>query len=85
MEKKLLKMRNITALEKLFITLVLEYEDLSLPCQLTSQEFATELGVSRKSILDAIAKLEEIDYIQCRVVAPHRTTKITDRLYNLID
>lgn len=84
MEKKLLRMKNLTGLDKLFIMKVMEYEDLRLPCNLTSQEYAYELGVTRKAILDTIAKLEELDFIRCKVVAPTRTTTITDRLYNLI-
>jgi DNA-binding MarR family transcriptional regulator len=85
MEKNLLKQKNLTALDKLFIMTVLEYDEYRIPCTLTSQDFATALGVTRKSILDVIAKLEEMDYIRCKVVAPTRHTKITDRLYNLLD
>ena len=85
MEKNLLKQKNLTALDKLFIMTVLQYDEFKIPCTLTSQDFASALGVSRKSILDVIAKLEEMDYIRCKVVAPTRQTTLTDRLYNLLD
>jgi hypothetical protein len=85
MNKNLLKIKKLTALDKLFILKVLEFEHLNIPCSLTSQEFATALGVSRKSILNTIYKLEELDFIYCIVVAPTRTTILTSRLHKLIN
>lgn len=83
--KKLLKLKTLTPLDKLFILEVMNYEKMKLPCNLTSQDFATALGTTRKNILNAIEKLIEMDYIKCKVVAPHRTTTITERLYNIIN
>lgn len=83
--EKLLKLKSLDALDKLFILQVMSYDGLPIDCKMTSQEFAITLGTTRKKILDVIAKLEEMDYIKCKVVAPHRTTKITQRLYDLIN
>ena len=83
--EKLLKLKSLEALDKLFIMHVLSYDELPLDCYQTSQEFATALGTTRKKILDTIAKLEEMDYIKCKISAPTRTTKITQRLRELIN
>jgi len=80
MDEKLLKLKNITALHKLVIMVIMEEIQYSFGCRLTSNEFAKKLGVSRKQILDILTELEEMDYIMCKITAPIRCTYITKRL-----
>ena len=84
MNKRLLKNKELTSLEKLIIMLVMDTERLMIPFNLTSQEIGIELGVSRKKVLDALNRLQELDYIKCKVQAPTRYTKLTDRLKTMI-
>jgi hypothetical protein len=53
---------------------------------MTSQDIANSIGLSRKITLDSIQKLEELDYITCKVEGAFRMrkTKLTQRLLNLI-
>jgi hypothetical protein len=83
--KKLLKLKELNPTDKLVI-LTIQDNLFFNECNLTSQEIATSIGLSRKITLDSIQKLEELDYITCKVDGAFRSrkTKITQRLQNLI-
>jgi len=83
--KKLLKLKELNPTDKLVILTIQENLFFN-ECNLTSQEIATSIGLSRKITLDSIQKLEELDYITCKVDGAFRSrkTKITQRLQNLI-
>jgi GTP-sensing pleiotropic transcriptional regulator CodY len=83
--KKLLTLKELSPIDKLVIITIQENLFFG-ECNLTSQEIATSIGLSRKVTLDAIQKLEELDYLTCKVEGAFRSrkTKITQRLLNLI-
>jgi len=83
--KKLLTLKELNPTDKLVIITIQENLFFG-ECNLTSQEIATSIGLSRKITLDSIQKLEELDYITCKVEGAFRSrkTKITQRLNNLI-
>jgi CTP-dependent riboflavin kinase len=83
--KKLLKLKELNPTDKLVILTIQENLFFN-ECNLTSQEIATSIGLSRKITLDSIQKLEELDYITCKVEGAFRMrkTKLTQRLENLI-
>ena len=83
--KKLLKLKELNPTDKLVI-LTIQDNLFFNECNLTSQEIATSIGLSRKITLDSIQKLEELDYITCKVEGAFRMrkTKLTQRLENLI-
>lgn len=82
---KLLALRELQAIDKLIILAIIENSVFD-ECRLTSQEIATAIGSTRKITLDSIQKLEEMDYITCKVEGAFRMrkTKLTQRLTNLI-
>lgn len=82
---KLLALRELAAIDKLVILAVIE-NTIFGECRLTSQDIATAIGSTRKVTLDSIQKLEEMDYITCKVEGAYRLrkTKLTQRLINLI-
>ena len=83
--KKLLTLKELTPTDKLVI-ITLQENMFFGECKMTSQEIATSIGLSRKLTLNSIQKLEELDYITCKVEGAFRsrTTKLTQRLNNLI-
>jgi DNA-binding MarR family transcriptional regulator len=83
--KKLLKLKELNPTDKLVI-LTIQDNLFFNECNLTSQEIATSIGLTRKVTLDSIQKLEEMDYITCKVDGAYRrrVTKLTQRLENLI-
>lgn len=83
--KKLLTLRELTPTDKLVI-LTIQDNTVFNECRLTSQDIATAIGLTRKVTLDSIQKLEELDYITCKVQGEYRLriTKLTQRLNNLI-
>lgn len=83
--KNLLKLKELTPIDKLVIITIQENLFFG-ECKLTSQEIANSIGLSRKITLDSIQKLEELDYVTCKVEGQFRSrkTKITTRLQNLI-
>ena len=83
--KELLKLKELSPIDKLVIITIQENLFFG-ECNLTSQEIAISIGLSRKVTLDSIQKLEELDYITCKVQGDFRSrkTKITQRLTNLL-
>jgi MFS superfamily sulfate permease-like transporter len=83
--KKLLKLKELNPTDKLVI-LTIQDNLFFGECNLTSQELANSIGLTRKVTLDSIQKLCEMDYITCKVDGSYRRrlTKITQRLQNLI-
>jgi len=83
--KNLLKLKELTPIDKLVI-ITIQDNTVFDECIMTSQDIANSIGLSRKKTLDSIQKLEELDYITCKVEASFRSrkTKITQRLLNLI-
>lgn len=84
MNAKILKLKHITPVEKMVLLLVDEWNPLFTAFNMTSQEIATELGLTRKQVLDALGALIEHDYIECEVGYRSRITKITKRFEDLI-
>jgi Mn-dependent DtxR family transcriptional regulator len=83
--KKLLKLKELNPTDKLVI-LTIQDNLMFNECLMTSQDIANSIGLSRKITLDSIQKLEELDYITCKVEGAFRMrkTKLTQRLLNLI-
>lgn len=83
--KKLLKLKELNPIDKLVI-LTIQENSMFGECIMTSQDIANSIGLSRKVTLDSFQKLEEMDYITCKVDGAYRRriTKITQRLQNLI-
>lgn len=83
--KELLKLKELTPVDKLVI-ITIQDNTVFNECIMTSQEIANSIGLSRKKTLDSIQKLEELDYITCKVEGQFRSrkTKLTQRLLNLI-
>jgi Mn-dependent DtxR family transcriptional regulator len=83
--KKLLKLKELNPTDKLVI-LTIQDNLMFNECRMTSQDIANAIGLSRKITLDSIQKLEELDYITCKVEGAFRMrkTKLTQRLTNLI-
>jgi len=83
--QKLLALRELAPIDKLVILTVIDNTVFG-DCRMTSQDIATSIGMTRKLTLDSIQKLEEMDYIECKVEGAYRMrkTKITQRLSNLI-
>lgn len=86
METKLLALRELNATDKI-ILLVIINNTIWSECIMTSQEIANATGLTRKVTLNSIQKLEEMDYITCKVDGEYRKriTKITKRLNNIIN
>lgn len=84
--KKLLKLKELNPTDKLVI-LTIQENLFYGECLMTSQDIAASIGLSRKITLDSIQKLEELDYITCKVDGAYRQrkTKLTQRLLNLIE
>jgi Mn-dependent DtxR family transcriptional regulator len=83
--KKLLTLKELNPTDKLVI-LTIQDNLMFNECLMTSQDIANAIGLSRKITLDSIQKLEELDYITCKVEGAFRMrkTKLTQRLLNLI-
>ena len=83
--KKLLTLKELTPTDKLVI-ITIQDNLVFGECLMTSQEIANSIGLSRKKTLDSIQKLEELDYLICKVEGAFRSrkTKLTQRLNNLI-
>jgi Mn-dependent DtxR family transcriptional regulator len=83
--KKLLKLKELNPTDKLVI-LTIQDNLMFNECLMTSQDISNSIGLSRKITLDSIQKLEELDYITCKVEGAFRMrkTKLTQRLLNLI-
>jgi hypothetical protein len=83
--QKLLALRELNPTDKI-ILLVINENTVWNQCIMTSQEIANAAALTRKVTLDSIQKLEELDFITCKVEGAYRRriTKITQRLTNLI-
>jgi transcription initiation factor IIE alpha subunit len=83
--QKLLALRELNPTDKI-ILLVINENTVWNQCIMTSQEIANAAALTRKVTLDSIQKLEELDFITCKVEGAYRKriTKITQRLTNLI-
>jgi len=84
-QTKLLSLRELTPTDKIILMVIIDNYIFN-QCTLTSQDLATASGLTRKVTLDSIQKLEEMDYITCKVDGAYRRriSKITTRLQNLI-
>lgn len=82
--KNLLKRKDLTPVDKLIIIYLIDWPTI-MPCNLTSQLMANELGLKRKEVLNSFDKLQEMDFITCKVEPRRRITKITPRLKQLIE
>jgi Mn-dependent DtxR family transcriptional regulator len=82
---KLLSLREINPTDKIILMVIID-NTIFNQCIMTSQDIATAAGLSRKVTLDSIQKLEEMDYLTCKVDGSYRrrVTKLTPRLLNLI-
>lgn len=83
--QKLLALRELNPTDKI-ILLVINENTVWNQCIMTSQEIANAAALTRKITLDSIQKLEELDFITCKVEGSYRrrVTKITQRLQNLL-
>jgi len=83
--KNLLKLKELTPIDKLVI-ITIQDNTVFDECLMTSQDIANSIGLSRKKTLDSIQKLEELDYLTCKIEGQFRSrkTRITQRLLNLI-
>jgi transcription initiation factor IIE alpha subunit len=81
---QLLKLKDLTPQDKI-VLLVINENTLWGQCIMTSAELATAAGLTRKKVLDILIKLEELDFIQCKVEGNFRSrsTKLTQRLINI--
>lgn len=82
--KNLLKSKDLTPLEKLFI-LDIQANSILFPYRKTSAEIAKDLGTTRKTILSMIENLQLKGYIITTVSAPIRTTKLTQKTIIIIN
>lgn len=84
--KKLLSLPTLKPIDKIVLLCIIENMVFN-QCLMTSQEIATAIGETRKLTLNSIQKLEELDYIKCKVDGKFRERKtiITKRLNNLIN
>lgn len=84
-QTKLLSLRELTPTDKIILMVIIDNYIFN-QCTLTSQDLATAAGLTRKVTLDSIQKLEEMDYLECKVDGQYRRriSKITTRLQNLI-
>jgi len=82
---KLLSLREINPTDKIILMVIID-NTIFNQCTMTSQDISTAAGLTRKLTLDSIQKLEEMDYITCKVDGSYRRrlTKLTQRLENLI-
>jgi DNA-binding Lrp family transcriptional regulator len=82
---KLLALRELDPTDKIILMVIIDNYIFN-QCVMTSQDISNAAGLTRKVTLDSIQKLEEMDYITCKVDGAYRRriTKITQRLQNLI-
>lgn len=85
MNTQILKMKDITSNEKLILLLVEQWPSYMFKFDKTSQDIATELGLKRKDVLDALGMLEERDFIQCEIGYRSRIITLTERLNKIIN
>lgn len=64
--QKLLALRELTPIEKL-VMLALIDKTIFGESSLTSKDIATAIGSTRRVAMETIQKLEEMDYITCKV------------------
>jgi transcription initiation factor IIE alpha subunit len=83
--KNLLKLKELKPLDKIVMLCVIENMVFN-ECRMTSCEIAHATATTKKQTLDSLAKLEELDFIKCKVEGKYRTriTTITNRFNNLI-
>jgi len=81
---KLLAQKDISPLGKLIILDICEFPSI-MTYKKTSQEIALSLGVKRKSVLNELDKLQEMNLITCKILPRVRVSKITNKLKEMID
>lgn len=76
----------ITPLQKLVLVIIIErtVAPMNIGCDYTAGEMGKLLGVTRKTILDELDNLVELDYIVTNVMDRTRSTMITPRFKKLI-
>jgi hypothetical protein len=83
MNKKVLQLKEITAVEKLILLFWMDYPSI-LPIDTTSQFLSKELGVKRKLIQEALWTLEERGYVYYEIGYISRRVKFTQLFKELI-
>lgn len=88
LDDRLLKIKEITPLQKLIIGLILDtsFAVLNFEEQYSSTcgDIAKELGTTRTKVLQAVNSLIEKGYMTCNVDDGSRITNLTDKFLQLI-
>lgn len=84
--KNLLKLKELKPLDKIVMLCIIENTVFN-ECRMTSIEIAYATSLTKKQTLDSLTKLEELDFIKCKIDGKfrQRITTITKRFNNLMD
>lgn len=89
LDEKLLKLKNISPLQKLILGLIIDVPPIVLQFEggysNTCTEIAKELGTTRTKILKEFHLLVELDYITTEVYYCKRLTNLTQKFNSILN